>query len=86
MKTSIHHVVTSRKFMSSVKYFGWGMTIIGGAGVLLTAIMGYTYAPLVQSPPFRSPEAYRILFGTFHLLGPLLLHFVYCLLVRFLGS
>ena len=45
-----------------MKYYGWGLTCIGGAGVLLTAIMGYTYAPLVQSPPFRSPEAYRILF------------------------
>ena len=48
--------------MSSTKYYGWGLTCIGGAGVLLTAVMGYTYAPLVQSPPFRSPEAYRILF------------------------
>ena len=62
MKTSIHHIVTSPKFVSSMKYYGWGLTCIGGAGVLLTAIMGYTYAPLVQSPPFRSPEAYRILF------------------------
>jgi len=62
MKTSIHHIVTSRRFMSSTKYYGWGLTCIGGVGVLLTAVMGYTYAPLVQSPPFRSPEAYRILF------------------------
>ena len=62
MKTSIHDIVYCRRFMSSMKYVGWGLTFIGGAGVLLTAIMGYTYAPLVQSPPFRSPEAYRILF------------------------
>ena len=62
MKTSIHHIESSPKFVPSMKYYGWGLTCVGGAGVLLTAIMGYTYAPLVQSPPFRSPEAYRILF------------------------
>ena len=82
MKTSIHHVVTSRKFMSSLKYFGWGMTIVGGAGVLLTAIMGYTYAPLVQSPPFRSPEAYRILF--WHVPFAWTSFLAYCVL--FMGS
>tara|TARA_B100001996_G_scaffold114008_1_gene86289 strand:+ start:1056 stop:1769 length:714 start_codon:yes stop_codon:yes gene_type:complete len=48
--------------MPSLKHYGWGLTCVGGAGVILTAVMGYTYAPLVQSPPFRSPEAYRILF------------------------
>ncbi|MCH1524313.1 MAG: cytochrome c biogenesis protein [Candidatus Thalassarchaeaceae archaeon] len=48
--------------MVSMKHYGWVLTCIGGAGVLLTAVLGYTYAPLVQSPPFRSPEAYRILF------------------------
>ena len=45
-----------------MRYTGWVLTCIGAAGVLLTAVLGYTYAPLVQSPPFRSPEAYRILF------------------------
>ncbi|MDC3310227.1 hypothetical protein OAV45_02240 [Candidatus Poseidoniales archaeon] len=48
--------------MVSMKHYGWALTCVGGAGVLLTAVMGYTYAPMVQSPPFRSPEAYRILF------------------------
>ena len=62
IKTSIHDIETSPKFVPSMRYYGWSLTCIGGAGVLLTAIMGYTYAPLVQSPPFRSPEAYRILF------------------------
>ena len=62
IKTSIHDIETSPKSVPSMRYYGWGLTCIGGAGVLLTAIMGYTYAPLVQSPPFRSPEAYRILF------------------------
>lgn len=48
--------------MVSMRNSGWAMTCVGAAGVLLTAVMSYTYAPLVQSPPFRSPEAYRILF------------------------
>ena len=68
-----------------MKYYGWGLTCIGGAGVLLTAIMGYTYAPLVQSPPFRSPEAIEYYFGMFLLLGPLLSLFVYYLLGQLLG-
>ena len=48
--------------MVSMRNSGWAMTCVGGDGDLLTAVMSYTYAPLVQSPPFRSPEAYRILF------------------------